>query len=112
MKDFKYPYGSTKFRAYYHQKGVKGAHHHVPRGLHDSNALFRGILADDHGGNRQLRVRRFPQGKGPMNVELCLVELGPKECRLDHLHSALFRSLRAPAYWEIRQKLTSYTLLA
>lgn len=78
-----HPYNTTRFKTYDQQKAVKRNYHHIPRGLDDCSALFRSILADNHGGCGQLRVRRFLQGKHPMDVELCLVELGPKECGLD-----------------------------
>jgi len=78
---------------------MNGVNHHILHRFHNGDALFGGNQADNHGGLRQIRIRGLFQGKHPMDVELCLVELCPEEYGLDEISSALFLSLRTPTHW-------------
>ena len=60
--------------------------------VYDCYALFRGVLADNHGMCRQFRIGRVPQSKYTVDVELDFMELTPKEDGLEEEDSVLLRS--------------------
>ena len=77
----------------YHQpKAMKRRKEDIFGRVYDCYALFRSILADDHGRCRQFRIGRIPQGKYPVNVELNFMELTSKEDGLEEENPVLLRS--------------------
>jgi len=78
----------------YHQpKGMKRSEKGAFDRVDDCYALFRSILADNHGSCRQFRIGRVPQSKYPVDMKLNFVELTPKENGLEEENPVLLRSL-------------------
>jgi len=59
--------------------------------IHDRYALFCGVLADNHGRGRQIRIGRVPQSEYTMDVILSFMKLASKVGGLDEEDPALLR---------------------
>jgi len=53
---------------------MKGSKKYVLSRVHDRYALFCGVLADNHGRGRQIRIGRVPQSEYTVDVILSLVK--------------------------------------
>jgi len=77
----------------YHQlEAMKRSKEDVFGRVYDCYALFRSILADNHGRCRQFRIRGVPQSKYAVDVKLNFMELTPKKDGLEEENPVLLRS--------------------